>query len=48
MSFFSQFPNRKYDLRGNNVNIEIKDIFRYATIDLDRSENSFGYNYYEF
>ena len=47
MSFFSQFPNRKYDLRGNNVNIEIKDIFRYATIDLDRSENSFGYNYYE-
>ena len=47
MSFFSQFPNRKYDLRGNNVNIEIKDIFRYATIDLDRSENSFNYNYYE-
>lgn len=47
MTFFNQFPNLKYDIRGNNNFINVKNIFRHVDVNDVLAQDSINYTYYD-
>lgn len=46
MSFFSQFPQLKYDINANGVKTDVTDMFRYVDVKDDFIDNYTTYSYY--